>query len=91
MILGSRWVLGFHSAAVHQQRGLLFVKSGITLSALGDFVAVAVRRWSPTPLCGSLGCVHLLSEGFHRGLLSRRGPLVRPTPLGGQRLSCFSD
>ena len=41
------------------------------------FVAAAIRRWSPTPPCDTLGSVHFLSEGFHRGLLSRRGPLVR--------------
>ena len=39
----------------------------------GRFVAAAVRRWSPTPLCDTLGCVHPHNKGFHRNLLSRRG------------------
>ena len=26
------------------------------------------------PLCDALDCVHLHNEGFHRGLLSLRGP-----------------
>ena len=34
------------------------------------------------PLCDALDSVHLHNEGFHRGLLSRRGFLVRPTLLG---------
>ena len=34
----------------------------------GRFVAAAVRLWSPTPLCDTLGCAHILREGFHRGL-----------------------
>ena len=38
-----------------QQRRLLFVRSGLTPSGLGDFVAAAVRRWSPTRLRGTLG------------------------------------
>ena len=33
--------------------------------------------------------VHLRHEGFHRGLLSRRGLLVLPTLLGGLRSSCI--
>ena len=41
----------------------------------GRFVAPAVRRWSPTPLCDTL---------------PRRDPLVRPTPLCGHRSSCLS-
>ena len=44
-----------------QQRGLLFVRSGFHSVWSGRFVATAVRRWSPTQLCGALGCVHLLS------------------------------
>ena len=39
------------------------------------------------PLCDALSCVHLHNEGFRRGLLSRRGPLVLPTPQGGHRSS----
>ena len=34
----------------------------------GRCVAAAVRRWSPTPLCDTVDCVHSLSESFHRGL-----------------------
>ena len=34
------------------------------------------------PLCDALDCVHLHNEGFHRGLLSLRGLLVRPTLSG---------
>ena len=32
---------------------------------------------------------HFVVESFHRGLLSRRGPLVRATPQWGHRSSCF--
>ena len=46
------------------------------------FAAPAARRWSPLPLCDTVGCVHPRNEGFHRGLLSRRGPLGRPASLG---------
>ena len=31
------------------------------------------------------------NEGFHRGLLSLRGPLGRPASQGVHRSSCFSD
>ena len=34
------------------------------------------------PLCDVLDCVHPYNEGLHRGLLPRRGLLVRPTLLG---------
>ena len=54
------------------------------------FSVSAARRCSPIPLCDTLSCVHLHSEGVHRDLLSRRGMLVRPTLLGGLRSSCFS-
>ena len=47
-----------------QQRGLLFAKSDFTPSGPGRLLASAVRWWSPTPLCGTPGCVHPLSEGF---------------------------
>ena len=73
-----------------QQPGLLFVKVWLHSFWSGRFVASAVRRWSPTPLCETLGCVHSPSERIHRSLRPRRGPLVRPTPLGIHRLSCFS-
>ena len=45
-------------------------------------------RWFPAPLCDTLGCVH--HEGFHRGLLSLRGPPGRPASLAGRRSSCLS-
>ena len=32
----------------------------------------SLYRWFPTPLCDTLGCVHPLGEGLHRGLLSLR-------------------
>ena len=44
-----------------QQRGLLFVKSGFTPS--GRFVASAVGRWSPTPLCDTLVARILSTSG----------------------------
>ena len=46
------------------------------------FSVPAARRCSPVPLCGTLSCVRLHNEGFHRGLLSGRGLLIRPTLLG---------
>ena len=52
---------------------------------------VPAARCSPILLCAALGCVHLHNESFHRGLLSRRGPLGRPAPQGVHRSSCFSD
>ena len=73
-----------------QQRGLLIVRSGLNAVWSGRFVASAFRRWSPTPLCDTLGCVHPLSDGFHRGLRPRRDSLVRPGLLGGHRFLCFS-
>ena len=48
-----------------------------------------VSNTTPTPLCDSLGCVHPHNEGLHRGLLSRRGPLVHPAPLTCHRFSLF--
>ena len=58
--------------------GFAFVWSGRLV------LPAAVRRWSPTPLCGTLRCVHPHNESLHRGLLSLRGPLGRPTPLGNR-------
>ena len=45
---------------------------------------------TPTPLCDSVGCVHLHNEGLHRGLLLRRDPSVRSAPLACPRSSCLS-
>ena len=46
------------------------------------FSVPAARRCSPMPLCDDLDCVPLHDEGLHRGLLSLRGSLVRPTLQG---------
>ena len=41
-------------------------------------------------MVSNLECAHPHNEGFHRGLLSRRGPLVRRASLAGHRSSCLS-
>ena len=63
--------------SLQQRVLLLFLTSGLRESLLLLLVGVlqchCVILWS---------CVHLHNEGIHRGLLSRRGLLVRPTLLG---------
>ena len=75
VIDGSRQVPSIHGKDRLQQRVLLSVRSGLRGSSVP-----ATHRYSPIPLCDALGCVHLHDESFHRGLVSLRGPLVRPTP-----------
>ena len=85
VIDGSRLVPSIHAKAVLQQR-VLHLCSRVCSARV---VASAARRYSPMPLCDALDCVHHHNEGIHRGLLSLRGLLVRPTLLRVPRSSCL--
>ena len=80
VIDGSRQVPSIHGKVVYNNVCFCAVWSE-------GFVAAAARRCSPMPLCDTQSSVHLHDEGFRRGPLSRRGPLVLPTPQGGHRSS----
>ena len=89
--LRDRWFAVSARASRHctlQQRGLLLARSGSSSWSLEIRCRCGSSVISNT-LCASLGCVHPHNEGFHRGLLSRRGRLVRPTPRGVPILVCL--
>ena len=80
-------MLSLYGRGILQQRVLLSELVWKVRCRCGPSV---VSNITSTPLCDSLGCVHPHNEGLHSGLLSRRGPSVRPAPLTCHRSSLLS-